>query len=453
MMFIERNDEPVDEWTPDQEALAAAVTGALRAYIKSLEALTKGKYEHLRDKLPTYLVEPGNTVICICKDGIVVRFEKKHEEQRKLAVMAIQEGIGAAAATLSQNLVHIESEESPRPPENFGVEFKLSVLSASQHLSRDLVAARIWFQAKKALPQQPPLPGAKPYCLLSVRNQLTLEIFGELCANGDASGQAQPFVARSTMRLQVGWECVEVFPGTALDAWKPEAAPMWAEYDLLGAALVSQTTDAQLSTLDPRASARRLYAALLNEFKLLLDSTPENEQVLQTFLQQHPHLLCPTQVRMWPKLPLGPTVTDFVFRDANQQYLLVEIEHSDRKLFRQDGQPTALTHAQGQVLDWRRYIEDNLSTVQRELGLVGITSNANALVVIGRSHALAEKDRRKLKVMANESPKLRLATYDDVYASAKAVLENLLGPIWDTGGATEIYYPAAHNYRKVEGER
>ena len=30
---------------------------------------------------------------------------------------------------------------------------------------------------------------------------------------------------------------------------------------------------------------------------------------------------------------------------------------------------------------------------------------------------------------------------DDVYENAKAVFENLLGPIWDTGGDTQIYYP------------
>jgi len=147
---------------------------------------------------------------------------------------------------------------------------------------------------------------------------------------------------------------------------------------------------------------------------------------------------------MWPKLPLGATITDFVFRESNQEYILVELERSTLPLFRQDGHPTAeFTHAQGQIVDWKRYIEDNLQTVQRELGLTGITSNPNGLVVIGRSQSLLPENHRKLQTMSNQSPKLRIMTYDDVYENAKAVFENLLGPIWDTGGKTQIYYPSS----------
>jgi len=159
-------------------------------------------------------------------------------------------------------------------------------------------------------------------------------------------------------------------------------------------------------------------------------------------LQRNPMLLCPSHVRVWPKLPLGASITDFVFQEANQDYLLVEIERSTLSLFRQDGHPTAeLTHAQGQLVDWKRYLEDNLPTVQRELGLIGITPNPNGLLVIGRSSSLLPANRRKLQTMMNESPRLRIFTYDDVYERAKAVFENLLGPMWDAGGTTQIYYP------------
>ena len=62
------------------------------------------------------------------------------------------------------------------------------------------------------------------------------------------------------------------------------------------------------------------------------------------------------------------------------------------------------------------------------------------MVVIGRSDTLSAKNRRKLKAMDNEQPRLRVMTYDDVYENAKAVIENLLGPIWDSVGETQIYY-------------
>ena len=253
---------------------------------------------------------------------------------------------------------------------------------------------------------------------------------------------ATSFIARSELRLLVGWDCIEVFPTLEFDEWNPDFAPLWAERDILGAALVAKTKGAQLSTLDPCASARREYATILGAFKSLLDSDPDREQILQAFVQENLILLCPTHVRMWPKLHLGATVTDFVFRDANKDYLLVELERSTLSLFRQDGHATAdLTHAHGQIVDWKRYLEDNLATVQRELGLEGITPNPNGLLVIGRSHTLTPTNRRKLQTMASEVPKLRVMTYDDVYENAKAVVENLLGPIWDTGGSTKIYYP------------
>ena len=443
MALVELNEGPSESWTPEQEAAVDAVSSAVKSYIKTTETLASGKYAHLRDKIPEYMANPGHLLAAICTDGVVIRYEKKALAERKLAVTVMPQGIAQAAAQLSQNLVHIESPELPHPQnENFGVEFKLFVHSPSQGTSQDIVATRIWFQTKPLSLQQDELPGAKPYCLLSVRNHLDLEIHGELCSEAEAATPNQPFVARSAIRLMVGWECIEVFPGFKPEMWNAGFAPLWAEHDVLGAALIAHTQDAQLSTLDPRASARRQYAALLAVFKALLDSNPEREQALQAFLQDNPVLLCPTQIRMWPKLPLGSKVTDFVFRDAAQDYVLVELERSNLPLFRQDGHPTAdLTRAHGQIIDWKRYLEDNLQTVQRELGLTGITPNPNGLLVIGRSQSLLANDRRKLQTMTNESPKLRIMTYDDVYENAKAVFENLLGPVWDTGGDTQIYYP------------
>jgi hypothetical protein len=46
------------------------------------------------------------------------------------------------------------------------------------------------------------------------------------------------------------------------------------------------------------------------------------------------------------------------------------LEKPPRSLFRKDGQQhEELTHALGQITDWRRYLEDNLRGVQKEPGL------------------------------------------------------------------------------------
>jgi hypothetical protein len=46
-----------------------------------------------------------------------------------------------------------------------------------------------------------------------------------------------------------------------------------------------------------------------------------------------------------------------------------------------------------------------------------------------------------------------MMTYDDVYESTKAVVENLLGPLWGTEGNTKIYYlegkPLSNNGQTV----
>lgn len=444
MEFVESDDGPIADWTPEQENASRVVSQAIKEYIKNAENLAKEKYGHLHEKIPVYLKEFGNVLIAICSDGIVIRYERKSDEKSKLAVSVMQEGFSSIASMLSQNLVHIQSPEFPVPPdENFGIELKMAVGSPSRGTYNEISASRIWFQVDNIKPEKPLQHGAKPYCLLSVRNQLEFELHGEMIADKGSKESSQPFIARSKMRMNIGWECIEVFPGLNLEEWNSDFAANWAEQDILGAILVAQTQEAQLNSLDPRASARRQYAKILGEFKELLDSNPEREQILQSFLQKYPVLLCPTHTRMWPKLPLGATITDFVFCESNQEYLLVELERSTLSLFRQDGHPTAdLTHAQGQIIDWKRYLEDNLQTVQRELGLTGITPNPNGLLVIGRTKLLSPENRRKLQTMTNESPKLRIMTYDDVYDNAKAVLENLLGPIWDTGGSTQIFYPS-----------
>jgi hypothetical protein len=180
---------------------------------------------------------------------------------------------------------------------------------------------------------------------------------------------------------------------------------------------------------------------ILVEYQRLLDSNPEREETLQEFLERHPWLLCPTFDEIYPKLSLGPHVTDFVIREATGDYLLVELERSTFSLFltgKRSCDPTAeLNHARSQISDWKRYIEDNLSTVQRELGLRGITANPSGLIVIGRSATLDGDQRRKLTAMESETPKTRILTYDDVFERANTVVRNFLGPV-DRNSKSEV---------------
>jgi hypothetical protein len=237
-----------------------------------------------------------------------------------------------------------------------------------------------------------------------------------------------------------------VYPNTTPENWKPEYAPLWAETDILAAVVAHQTREGQFQSLDPYAAAREQKLQVLNEYRELFDSNPEREETLQQYLNAHPELLCPTHIRCIPKVPLGDKVTDFVFQNARGEYLLVELEKPTHRLFlsgKRECDPSAeLNHARSQIGDWKRHLEDNLSTVQRELGFPGISSNPRSLIVVGRSASLNENQKRKLAAMANETPTTTILTYDDVLSTARAAIENILGPLGRNSGQTQMYYPA-----------
>ena len=195
-----------------------------------------------------------------------------------------------------------------------------------------------------------------------------------------------------------------------------------------------------LASLDPNASVRKLLSAELRDFESLLDSSPVREE-LHVFLENHPHFLCPNRIRMWSKLAFGDKVSDFVFREAAGDYLLVEIERSTHSLFTKSGDATSvLNHACSQVADWKMYIQHHHSTVEKQLELTGISTSPRSLVVIGRSNSLTAKNREKLRALESETPTRKILTYDDVYLNAKAVIENMFGPLDFSGPATLMSY-------------
>jgi hypothetical protein len=280
----------------------------------------------------------------------------------------------------------------------------------------------------------------RPLAAVSVRNEFDIETTGELITDKGP----KPFVVRSRIRLPLGWETFEIYPPFDASVWNPNIAQLWAENDLLASTVQRNLRDKAFAAIDPQAEARKRAAKLIGGLENLLKGP---EEPIHQYIKAHPELLCPTHTRCWSKLQFGKNFTDFVFMEPTGDYLLVELEKPAHNLFRNDGQPREeLTHALNQITDWRRYLEDNLATVQRELGLTGISANPRSWVVMGRSESLTDGLRRKLATMENEKPRQKIMTYDDVLASAKATFENLLGPMWDPGPNSEVYYlPQQHS--------
>ena len=434
--------EDIPEIGEVQQRMLEAVGATLRAYLNAAGELLQGSCAHLRDFVPGYLSTPGNVLASCCPDGVAIRFEEGIGESRVIAAWSDQPLV-ELVPMMSQNLIrcHTDRASAASAPAT-GMLLTLFSEGPDATSRTDIASIRLCFDAIIERPERLPSAPQKPFCLLSVRNALEINV---VLQPKDSPGER--VILRTPVRAPVGWGCIEVYPFFDVEQWKPEYALVWAERDILGYVVTYQLTEGHYSSLDPNAGARQNFGALLKAYKDLLDSEPEREEILQRFLHDHPALLCPAHVKMWPKLALGARKTDFVFQEATGDYLLVELERSTYRLFLQGGDPSReLDHARSQIIDWKRYLEDNLSTVQREVGLTSISTNPKSLIVIGRTKSLTLENRRKLVAIENESPRLKIMTYDDVYDNAKAVIENLLGPILEVSGNTQVYYLPAGRF-------
>ena len=236
--------------------------------------------------------------------------------------------------------------------------------------------------------------GQRPQPIVSVTNEIELQIGDHVEPAHETPREithSEQFVGRAHGVLSVGWQAIEVYPSLPKERWDENLAPSWAELDLLAALAQRNFTDASFARLDGRAEARRQYSALLAEFESLLGG---HEEPIHQFLKRNPVLISPTSVRGWSKVPFGSHVSDFVFLEPTNDYVLVEIEAAHRELFRQDGHPRQeLTHAIGQIDDWVQHIQDHKSDVEQQLP--GISTNPRAVVVIGRSAALTDENRAR----------------------------------------------------------
>jgi hypothetical protein len=124
----------------------------------------------------------------------------------------------------------------------------------------------------------------------------------------------------------------------------------------------------------------------------------------------------------------GKYVPDFLtarLYSSGLTWTLVELESPRAKLFTQDGRPSKqLNKGLAQISDWRTWLMNNQDMARRPksqdgLGLLGITSMATGLVIIGREEDRSEEDQRRLQqVVFNYRSNIR--SYDwlvrDAYA-------------------------------------
>lgn len=419
------------------------VLQTIGAYRSAHRELIKGKYKELYSSELEYLSKQCLILVACCPDGIVVRYDKNEAD----AVLGgwFPGSLSELVPAISEKYVFCLKEGEQFNPQESEMSFEL--FTYDDDGSRKTIVEK-----KVALIGQLPhsatmQPTPWPLRLVNTSDVLWLGVIGvELKNNADVlkdPKEGREFVTKTPVKLKVGWQGIHVYWGFETHLWNPEIAHAWAEQDILLFSTRINLTREKFLALDPLFDARKHLLGLIESFNETINKA-EREEDLQEFLKSNPSLLEPAYKKVWPKLPLGSSITDFVFQRATGEYLLVELESPHKKLFTQKGvQTAALTHAMNQILDWRRYIEDNLSTVQRELGLSSITPTPKSLIVIGRSSSLTDENRRKLATLEGQCPNLKIMTYDDLQTNTVKTLENMVGPLKEMPGDTEIFYPSS----------
>jgi hypothetical protein len=435
--------------------LCLAMVETLRAYRKAGMDLLAGEYAGVREIAPPQQRVPCHIYVLCCPDGVLVRYDEAGEEEPKVRYTEHHQRLSDVAPDFSDQMLHVPDDPGTYVPKQPGPALSLFVSNEQgepllNERGEVVEYARLHpaVYALNALPADFKLspPPARPPCLASLNRELKLQIHGAVLPTS-APVRAIPadpehFIAHGVCSLPVGWQAIEIYPRLGEEYWRPEYAAAWAKLDLLSVIAQHNIIENALHHLDGRRAAREQHAKLLAQFEALLAGP---EEPCHQFLKATPGLLCATHDAAWSKVPFGNHVSDFVFREPRNDYILVEIEAPYRELFRRNGHPRQeLTHAIGQIDDWLSYIQDNKAKVENELGLLGISATPRTLILIGRSASLTENNRRRLAVMRSRTPGLTIMTYDDLLARARENLERLFGPLSIRAQNLSLYFYRDH---------
>ena len=159
--------------------------------------------------------------------------------------------------------------------------------------------------------------------------------------------------------------------------------------------------------------------------KELLDSNPK-ELEMQKFLEANPKFLVQALGRGHGRYQLSQKklgseyVPDFLISEMSSvgiEWYAVEIESPRVRASRRDGlQTSELTHAIGQINDWRNWLRDNLDYARRRkdqngLGLVGVDDRIPSLILIGRRAKFPERFNQTRRILRDRE-QILVHSYD-----------------------------------------
>lgn len=196
---------------------------------------------------------------------------------------------------------------------------------------------------------------------------------------------------------------------------------------LVGSKMSHALRDAEVREVFAALSARWLAVStpVLEQYARLIAGQPHDEPAFQEFLTEHPQLLDPMAVQVWPQPNLfGSRHPDFMLRRADGSYAVVEIECPGKPIATAGGQLSAhATHAEQQATDYRSYLLEHVATARQHFP--GF-DDPDCLVVIGQEGQLDERQRRVLRDANRHRHRLRIAGFDWLADRARAVAANIV---------------------------
>lgn len=170
-------------------------------------------------------------------------------------------------------------------------------------------------------------------------------------------------------------------------------------------------------------STIKITHSLINKFESLLEEETREEDY-QKFLEKNPVFIDPLAFKVINKHQLGSDlITDFVIETLKGEYILVEIEKPQDKIFTQNNDFSShFSHAFGQVIGFLDWVDNNIAYAQTKLP--GIL-NPKGLLIMGRSKDLNSNTSSKLKRFNKNSNDIKVLTYDDILYQSKNLYKNL----------------------------
>jgi Domain of unknown function (DUF4263) len=385
--------------------------------------------------LPIHFLSPVRTLIAIATDGIAVRYEPcLHDTAESIELVSLKTSLVNLVPELSHQLIRfidtdgqiIKSEKSSIP----GVNFSMQVSDAKGNIVSAYETQQVFIG--HVFPKEDEIRFDslnRPYQLGPTFSSMFLHIEGEESQGDRTNKTAMTFETRSSQRFPMYWDSITIYPHTNKDFWRHMNSSQIATADFfaIGFGIINQELDWQL--VSSQKVLREKYLMIVERFEQLLSQPDIREELLQQFLNSNPQMLVPGYKRVLPKVPLGSHVTDFVVEDHLGRYTLIELERADDLIFTKSGQLSAkATHARSQIQDWLRYLQDNKATVEREIGLQGISATPSAMVVMGRSAHLNDSNRAKLRIEHMHSS-IEFLTYDELLLRARSNIEQTIGSL------------------------